>query len=437
MQRIRMILDPEGGRGLVLSSFSSDKVLSLCPHIACCCPFRGTSVVPSPCLAPRSCFKGPPVLLQGPPGPAPKAPRSRLVACTAGNTQSLDLDLNGQQAWQPAAAAQAASSGVATAVSLFVQVRHRPTITPPPGGQGGVPGGFEGGRGGGQLLLPYHRLLGCQASGCVAGVVARSVDPPVRCLGACDIISPMTLLPTAMRRAVRAGRRGPGPRVAVHRLAACMPTCGVCSLPAQEGVAQGRGWLSAASLPACPPVACAPSLAPQEGVAKSRGRLSTASLPAWALSSEAMIFLNIPMDAETPSMRLLRPQALVQEEAIRWGAGGGREGQGGGGGGQAKRPQPTPPVAPLLTASPPPSPVQALGAHPGLPHGPGPRPQQRPGPGGGRAAALHGRPGAAAGARGTQADGHRLAGWGGSLRESQGAAGRKLGGSSRWWQVPG
>jgi hypothetical protein len=25
-----------------------------------------------------------------------------------------------------------------------------------------------------------------------------------------------------------------------------------------------------------------------------------------------MIFLNIPMDAETPSMRLLRPQALVQ-----------------------------------------------------------------------------------------------------------------------------
>ena len=25
-----------------------------------------------------------------------------------------------------------------------------------------------------------------------------------------------------------------------------------------------------------------------------------------------MVFLNIPMDAETPSMRLLRPQALVQ-----------------------------------------------------------------------------------------------------------------------------
>lgn len=30
------------------------------------------------------------------------------------------------------------------------------------------------------------------------------------------------------------------------------------------------------------------------------------------------MFLNIPMDAETPSMRLLRPQALVQEEAIRY-----------------------------------------------------------------------------------------------------------------------
>jgi hypothetical protein len=30
------------------------------------------------------------------------------------------------------------------------------------------------------------------------------------------------------------------------------------------------------------------------------------------------VFLNIPMDAETPSMRLLRPQALVQEEAIRY-----------------------------------------------------------------------------------------------------------------------
>lgn len=40
-------------------------------------------------------------------------------------------------------------------------------------------------------------------------------------------------------------------------------------------------------------------------------------LPEKYLSSNAMVFLNIPMDAETPSMRLLRPQALVQEEAIR------------------------------------------------------------------------------------------------------------------------
>ncbi|KAL4448101.1 hypothetical protein ABPG75_005320 [Micractinium tetrahymenae] len=41
------------------------------------------------------------------------------------------------------------------------------------------------------------------------------------------------------------------------------------------------------------------------------------SLPEQYLSEDAMVFLNIPMDAETPSMRLLRPQALVQEEAIR------------------------------------------------------------------------------------------------------------------------
>uniref|UniRef100_A0A7S3NPP3 Uncharacterized protein n=1 Tax=Aureoumbra lagunensis TaxID=44058 RepID=A0A7S3NPP3_9STRA len=41
------------------------------------------------------------------------------------------------------------------------------------------------------------------------------------------------------------------------------------------------------------------------------------ALPQKYLSSNAAIFLNIPMDAETPSMRLLRPQALVQEEAIR------------------------------------------------------------------------------------------------------------------------
>ncbi|CAG9463417.1 unnamed protein product [Pedinophyceae sp. YPF-701] len=40
-------------------------------------------------------------------------------------------------------------------------------------------------------------------------------------------------------------------------------------------------------------------------------------LPEEYLSPDAGVFLNIPMDAETPSMRLLRPQALLQEEAIR------------------------------------------------------------------------------------------------------------------------
>jgi len=40
-------------------------------------------------------------------------------------------------------------------------------------------------------------------------------------------------------------------------------------------------------------------------------------LPEKYLTDSAVVFLNIPMDAETPSMRLLRPQALVQEEAIR------------------------------------------------------------------------------------------------------------------------
>jgi hypothetical protein len=56
----------------------------------------------------------------------------------------------------------------------------------------------------------------------------------------------------------------------------------------------------------------------QDGVTRSRKRPATRSLPDWALSPEASLFLNIPMDAETPSMRLLRPQALVQEEAIRY-----------------------------------------------------------------------------------------------------------------------
>ncbi|WIA39023.1 hypothetical protein OEZ86_005171 [Tetradesmus obliquus] len=56
----------------------------------------------------------------------------------------------------------------------------------------------------------------------------------------------------------------------------------------------------------------------QDGVTRSRKRPATRSLPDWALTPEASVFLNIPMDAETPSMRLLRPQALVQEEAIRY-----------------------------------------------------------------------------------------------------------------------
>jgi hypothetical protein len=56
----------------------------------------------------------------------------------------------------------------------------------------------------------------------------------------------------------------------------------------------------------------------QDGVTRSRKRPATRSLPDWALTPESSVFLNIPMDAETPSMRLLRPQALVQEEAIRY-----------------------------------------------------------------------------------------------------------------------
>ena len=66
-----------------------------------------------------------------------------------------------------------------------------------------------------------------------------------------------------------------------------------------------------------PAVAGAVAAFVQSGVAASRGRNSARALPDWALSPDAAVFLNIPMDAETPSMRLLRPQALVQEEAIR------------------------------------------------------------------------------------------------------------------------
>jgi len=38
----------------------------------------------------------------------------------------------------------------------------------------------------------------------------------------------------------------------------------------------------------------------QDGVTRSRARPSTRSLPEWALAPDASIFLNIPMDAETP-----------------------------------------------------------------------------------------------------------------------------------------
>lgn len=59
-------------------------------------------------------------------------------------------------------------------------------------------------------------------------------------------------------------------------------------------------------------VSSAVSLFLQDGVARSKARSITRSLPDDVLRPDAMVFLNIPMDAETPSMRLLRPQALVQ-----------------------------------------------------------------------------------------------------------------------------
>lgn len=48
-----------------------------------------------------------------------------------------------------------------------------------------------------------------------------------------------------------------------------------------------------------------------------KGRNMVSCLPEQFLCEDAMIFLNIPMDEETPGGRLLRPQAMVQEEAIR------------------------------------------------------------------------------------------------------------------------
>eukprot|EP00808_Paulinella_micropora_P007778 g3523.t1 len=52
-------------------------------------------------------------------------------------------------------------------------------------------------------------------------------------------------------------------------------------------------------------------------VQQARPNLYVPALPAQVLSPEAIVFLNIPMDLETPSLRLLRPQALVQEECLR------------------------------------------------------------------------------------------------------------------------
>ncbi|PSC71854.1 iron hydrogenase assembly [Micractinium conductrix] len=55
----------------------------------------------------------------------------------------------------------------------------------------------------------------------------------------------------------------------------------------------------------------------QAVAAAARQHDTPRSLPDEFLSEDSLVFLNIPMDAETPSLRLLRPQALVQEEAIR------------------------------------------------------------------------------------------------------------------------
>ena len=54
-------------------------------------------------------------------------------------------------------------------------------------------------------------------------------------------------------------------------------------------------------------------------VVATRGGLAVPppALPTKYLSRAAAVLLVIPMDAETPGGRLLRPQALVQEEALR------------------------------------------------------------------------------------------------------------------------
>ncbi|GLC39611.1 hypothetical protein PLESTF_000915000 [Pleodorina starrii] len=50
---------------------------------------------------------------------------------------------------------------------------------------------------------------------------------------------------------------------------------------------------------------------------RSLGLAPHGCLPKWLLRQGAMILMVIPMDAETPGGRLMRPQAMVQEEAIR------------------------------------------------------------------------------------------------------------------------
>jgi biotin synthase-like enzyme len=87
-------------------------------------------------------------------------------------------------------------------------------------------------------------------------------------------------------------------------------------------------------------VADAVSAAVKEAAARSAARPGIKALPEWCLaesvshspspspsssdnpllqpaSKPGYVFMVIPMDAETPSARLLRPQALVQEESIR------------------------------------------------------------------------------------------------------------------------
>ncbi len=57
----------------------------------------------------------------------------------------------------------------------------------------------------------------------------------------------------------------------------------------------------------------------KQGAARSPryGKQLPGCLPRWAVGKGSMLLMVIPMDAETPGGRLLRPQAMVQEEAIR------------------------------------------------------------------------------------------------------------------------